>query len=140
MEADGLAPASVRWVCLSHLHTDHAGRVDAFPAARVLVAREEWERARGFPGRVRGYLPHRWPRAVEPELVDLSGPAVGPFPRSYDVAGDGRLRLVPLPGHTPGHVGLLVDARLLLAGDAEEVPPGFRVLRAHEPCGARLEP
>lgn len=129
LERLGHEPDAVRVVVLSHLHTDHAGGLDAFGHADVVVARDEWERATGLGGRLRGYLPQRWPRGVRPRLVDLDGPALGPFAATHDLLGDGRLVLVPTPGHTPSHLGMLVrdDARtLLLAGDlahtAAELP------------------
>jgi glyoxylase-like metal-dependent hydrolase (beta-lactamase superfamily II) len=114
-----LDPASVRWVVLSHLHTDHVGGIDAFPAAQVIVSRVEWEHAQGVAGRLRGYLPQHWPLG-RPVLVDFTGPAVGPFPGSYDVACDGRLLAVPTPGHTSGHLSLVVrgdGAGWFLGGD-----------------------
>ena len=117
----GQDPARVRWVCLSHLHTDHVGGLAGFRGAEVLVAAGEWRRATGCSGRLRGYVPQHWPRGVEPTIIDLAGPPIGPFAGSYDVAGDGRLLVVPLPGHTPDHLGLLVRAEhtaWLLAGDA----------------------
>ncbi len=52
--------------------------------------------------------------------MDFDGPPLGPFSGSYDLAGDGRLVLVPTPGHTAGHMSLLVrdgDRRFLLGGD-----------------------
>lgn len=130
-------PEEVRLVALSHLHTDHVGGLDAFAHADVVVVRGEWERANGLRGRVRGYLPQRWPRAIRPRLVELDGPPLGPFRATHDVLGDGRLLLVPLPGHTPSHAGLLVrDERrtLLLAGDARVAPEDEEivVLTAHD--------
>lgn len=109
-----------RWVVMSHLHTDHVGGLEKLRADDVVVSRGEWERAHGVRGAVRGYLPDRWPAALRPRVVDLFGPAVGPFSASYDLVGDGRLLLVPTPGHTPTHVSLLVRSptrTYLLGGD-----------------------
>lgn len=151
LRSRGIEPSLVRRVVLSHLHTDHVGGLDAFAHAEIVVSRLEWERASGFGGRVRGYLPQHWPPRVEPTLVDFDGDAVGPFGSSYDIAGDGRLLLVPTPGHTPGHAALLVrdvDRSWLLVGDMahtaaelDQVAPriaawcsdeGVSVLAAHD--------
>ena len=131
LAAAGFAAADVRWIVLSHLHTDHVGGVGSFPAAHVLVSTREWKRAQAISGRLRGYLPQHWPRGIEPECVDLER---GP----HDVAGDGTLEMMPLPGHTPGHAGLLVERRVLLAGDADDAPAGVIVLRAHDPEAGSL--
>lgn len=116
----GLPASRVRWLVLSHLHTDHAGGVGGLAGAEVVVSRVEWTRATGLRGRLRGYLPQYWPQGVEPRLVDFAPPPIGPFSGSYDLAGDGSLRLVPTPGHTPGHMSLLGrigSRRVLLGGD-----------------------
>jgi glyoxylase-like metal-dependent hydrolase (beta-lactamase superfamily II) len=121
----GIEPARVRWIVLSHLHTDHVGGVGGFPGAHVIVSRIEWERAQGLAGKLRGYVPQHWPVEVVPELVDCGGPPVGPFAGSFDVASDGTMLVVPTPGHTPGHVSLVVrDAAgaYFLGGD---VPAGL---------------
>jgi len=128
----------VRWVVLSHLHTDHAGGLGGLAATEVLISRVEWERARGLLGQVRGYLPQYWPGWVMPRLVDFSEPAIGPFTGSEDVAGDGRLVLVPTPGHTPGHMSLLVRdgaLRVLLGGD---MAPSARELERRAPAVAEF--
>lgn len=120
--AAGVRLTDIRWVVLTHLHTDHAGGIGAFPGAEVIVTRTEWEPAQGIGGRLRGYLPQYWPPGVTPHVVDFSDAAIGPFSGSYDIASDGRLLLVPLPGHTRGHSALLVQLtpsqRFLCAGDA----------------------
>jgi glyoxylase-like metal-dependent hydrolase (beta-lactamase superfamily II) len=110
----GIDPGDVRWVVLSHLHTDHVGGVGAFPEAQVIVSRVEWDRAQGLAGRLRGYVPQHWPLS-EPVLVDPS----------FDVAGDGTLVVMSTPGHTPGHVSLVVrdeDGGYFLGGDVAHTP------------------
>jgi glyoxylase-like metal-dependent hydrolase (beta-lactamase superfamily II) len=151
LERLGYSPGDVRWVVLSHLHTDHVGGVGSFRHAEVIVSRTEWNRATGLAGRVRGYVPQHWPSGVRPRLLDFRGPPVGPFVGSYDVAGDGRMLVVPTPGHTPGHVALLIrdHEQWLCAGDIVHDPSelhrvapkidafcraeGVRVLTAHDP-------
>ena len=120
LESSGLRPQNVRWVVLSHLHTDHVGGLEPFRDAEVVVSRVEWERARGIGGKLRGYLPQYWPSGLEPTLLELDGGEFGPFPASHDLAGDGALIVVATPGHTPGHVSLVVrrpGEPVLLGGD-----------------------
>jgi N-acyl homoserine lactone hydrolase len=120
LRARGVEPGSIGHVVLSHLHTDHVGGIDAFADVDVVAGALEWQRATRLGGRLRGYLPGRWPPDVRPRLVTPAGPAVGPFPASYDLLGDGRLTIVPTPGHTPGHLAMIVRGNgrgWLLAGD-----------------------
>lgn len=135
----GHEPSAVRWVVLSHLHTDHVGGLEPFAHANVMVTGTEWARATGIGGRLRGYVPQHWPRGLEPVLVEFDGPPVGPFAASHDLAGDGRLVLVPAPGHTAGHMALLVRESgrgYVLAGDlartADEAPPEIARFCARE--------
>jgi glyoxylase-like metal-dependent hydrolase (beta-lactamase superfamily II) len=120
----GIDPGDVRWVVLSHLHTDHVGGVGAFPSADVIVSRVEWERAQGVAGRLRGYVPQYWPLG-RPTLVDPP----------FDVAGDGTLVLIPTPGHTPGHVSLVTPGSFLggdVAHSPAELPPDLAELCERE--------
>lgn len=116
----GIRPVDVRTVVLTHLHTDHAGGLNHFPKSKVLVSGEELKLAEGFGGRLRGYLPNRWPSWLSPEPIRFTGIPRGPFDRSYPVSSDGRVAIVPTPGHTPGHVSVIVDdgdLSYFLAGD-----------------------
>ena len=55
-----------------------------------------------------GCLPQRWPIWLKPELVEMDAPALGPFPASHPITRDGRIVLVPTPGHVDGHVSVIV--------------------------------
>jgi len=104
----GISAADVRWVVLTHLHTDHAGGLYHFPHSEILLARAEYGVARGLLGRARGYLPHRWPEWFAPRLVDFGDEAVGQFPGSHRITRDGDVQLVPTPGHSAGHLSVIV--------------------------------
>jgi N-acyl homoserine lactone hydrolase len=119
MRSLGLAPEDVRRVVLTHLDVDHAGGVAHFPGAEILVHRPEFEYASKTMGRFR-YQPELWPSWFSPTVYDLEADPYGPFPESRSVTERGDVRLVPLPGHSIGQVGVVVEtdrAHLFFAAD-----------------------
>ena len=117
----GLSPDDVRWVVLTHLHQDHDGGLHHFPNAEFLVSREEWAVATGFKGRMNGYLNQRWPSWFQPGLVDFDQVPFGPFASHHLLTQSGDVHLIPTPGHSPGHLSLILvkgDCSIIFAGDA----------------------
>lgn len=110
----GFAPADVETVVITHFHGDHPGRLAAFPQANVLTGPGNW------PTHL-GAVPCTLPPGFAPELARFADGPFGVFATSQKLLGRDDVRLIPLPGHTPGHVGVLVrdtDRYWLIAGDA----------------------
>jgi len=126
-----LAPSDVRCVLLSHLHWDHVSGIPDLPGVRLCLSRVEHEAARRGLYDAHHGLVRELMRDNPIELFDWAGPAYEGFPSSYDLFGDGALVLVPLPGHTPGHTGLLITRsngpRVLLIGDAAHVAANYEL-------------
>ena len=122
LERLGIRPGDVRSVVMTHLHTDHAGGLHHFPDNEILVTRTELEFASGLRGRVRGYVANKhWPVLFNPTVLELEPELFGPFPQSLRLTEAGDVTLVPVPGHTPGQIGVLVDEgdqTVFLAGDS----------------------
>ncbi|MFB6206481.1 MAG: N-acyl homoserine lactonase family protein [Haloglomus sp.] len=104
LEDAGYDPADVDYVVMTHLHSDHAGHMDTFPEAEFLIQQAELRYA-------------HWPVPVQ-EVFYLEGDFdmlrgdnydVTPLAGAYDVFGDGSVRTVPTPGHTPGHQSVVIE-------------------------------
>ena len=103
----GLAPTDIAFVVLTHLHEDHASGIEAFPDSQFVFSATEWEGATtgSFP-QFRGYNPDHYDYAFEYFTVDFDADFIesyGPFGRSFDLFGDGSVRLAYTPGHSAGH-------------------------------------
>jgi N-acyl homoserine lactone hydrolase len=97
----GFSPADVNILALSHHHLDHTGQAELFPQARLLLGRQDIDalRARHAPFYSEPGRLSRW----------LSGTGrMDPVDGDWDIFGDGAAVMLALPGHTPGHHGLLV--------------------------------
>jgi N-acyl homoserine lactone hydrolase len=119
----GIEASSVKAVLMTHLHPDHASAISDFPEATFLVSRAEWEAA-SHGGQRDGYVKRQFDHGFDYRLVDFDSNdanSFSGFARSFDVFGDGSVRLVFTPGHTAGHMSVVVQTQhgeVLLAGDA----------------------
>lgn len=122
LEAAGRSAEDVDLVVCTHLHFDHvggnlAGDAPAFPSARYLIAGDEW-----------GY----WSAneaddqyaSIETSVLPLvDGGAVDLVDTDHALTDE--VRLVPTPGHTPGHVSVRIDSggqTAVITGDLAHHP------------------
>lgn len=121
LRALGIGSRDVKKVVLTHLHMDHDGGLAHFPSSEILVASGELRTASGWVGRIRGYLPHRWPSWFDPTALELAAEPFGPFVRSRRLTHAGDVVAVATPGHTADHLSVLVHQEdgttHFLAGD-----------------------
>jgi glyoxylase-like metal-dependent hydrolase (beta-lactamase superfamily II) len=105
LAAFNVKPADVRYLAISHAHPDHAGNVEEFPDATLIIQKAEWEYGLKLPLKL--FNPEH-----KTQLLD----------GDKDLFGDGSLTILSTPGHTPGHQSLLVHLQktgyVVLSGDA----------------------
>jgi len=126
-KAKGVRPEDIDMVVMTHLHRDHVGwnlkteggkYVPTFPRARYWMPKKDWDSCHDP-----ALQPTRWvnaPQCVWP-LADLG---LCEF-MSGEQSLTRELTAVPTPGHTPGHMSILVTSkgeRALVLGDAAHSP------------------
>ncbi len=123
LAALGVRPEDVDIVINTHLHFDHCGgntvrtgsgeAVPAFPNARYLIRRGEWEAATHPNERTRGtYFAENFVPLQASGRLEL-------YDGEYDVTDE--VRLVDTPGHTANHAAVAIasgGARAVYLGDA----------------------
>jgi N-acyl homoserine lactone hydrolase len=108
----GLTFDDITHFAFSHAHGDHLGNANALKQAVWLVNRKElaWMTATPPP-----------PRTNPALTTQLASAKTIPLDGDYDVFGDGSVKILSTPGHTPGHQVLLVKLKssgyVLLSGD-----------------------
>jgi N-acyl homoserine lactone hydrolase len=120
LRALGIGPKDVRQLVLTHVHMDHDSGLGHFPQTNILASKGEIERASGIAGRLRGYLPERWPSGFDPAPLVFESVPFGPFEKSRTLTKAGDVIALPTPGHTPDHLSVAVlegDTVLFFAGD-----------------------
>ena len=136
LEVAGIRPRDVDTVILTHAHPDHiGGAIDrvgrpAFPNARYVLSEIEWE----FWTAARANLSHlRVPEDAKSGIHSMARRCLGPL--RYQIEPVNRetevvpgVTVIPAPGHTPGHLAVLI------ASDGEPAQPG-RCRRPPPPPG-----
>lgn len=117
LDAIGLQPDDIDVVICSHLHPDHCGCNSYFRKATILCHEAEAAAAKAEGAENLGYLPREWDQPQGFQTFDAD----------HDVFGDGRIVVMPMPGHTAGmsvaRVELEKDGAFVLASDAAPSRP-----------------
>lgn len=106
----GVRPEQVGMIGISHYHGDHTGQARDFPNARLLMGAADLAVLRGRSAEAQADLAH-WLTGGG-QATEVQG--------DLDIFHDGSVVMLNLPGHTPGHHGLLVrlaSGPVLLSGD-----------------------
>jgi glyoxylase-like metal-dependent hydrolase (beta-lactamase superfamily II) len=129
----GSSPAQVDLVVHTHLHIDHVGWDGTFPNARYVVPTDDWTYFMSEESlRQRPHLGDRVEPLGDAGLVVL-------VDRELEVAAG--VRLVPTPGHTPGHASVVVESQgsdLVVLGDVvvhelQLADPDLAYVSDHDP-------
>jgi len=112
LAALGIRPEDIDIVVNSHFHFDHCGCNEFFKSATIVCHAKELAAASAPEALAAGFLSADWKHPNTFDTIDAQ----------RDLFGDGRVVLLPLPGHTPGTTGAVVDlersGRYLLASDS----------------------
>jgi len=113
LESKNIVPQDINTVIITHLDIDHISGIELLKdAKRILVSEPEW-------GNIEEVKQHLI-RDIYLEPFKLETIPYGPYNLGKDLFGDGQIYLVFTPGHTPGHLSVLVrvaNGWLLLASD-----------------------
>jgi glyoxylase-like metal-dependent hydrolase (beta-lactamase superfamily II) len=118
LAAAGYRPADITYFVLSHYHSDHTGNANAFAGSMWIT--QKAERDFMFSEKPQGIIqPATYSALKDAKTRILDN-------EDFDVFGDGSVRLISAPGHTPGHQVLLVRlpkrGPVVLAGDLYHYP------------------
>ena len=117
----GVAPTQITVLAFSHTHGDHVGNANLFTAATLYIQQAEYDAAFGpEPGKY-GFVPSAYEKLRTNPTIKLQG--------DFDVFGDGSVKLLSTPGHTPGHQSLFVrlprTGPVVLSGDFAHFEENF---------------
>ena len=106
LRARGVDPKSLKLVVMTHMHFDHTSGMSEFPGATFVITEDEWIAAatdsRPF---LRGYRPAHFDYAFDYRTLSYDSDAISSyatFGRTFDLFGDGSVRLASTPGTAPG--------------------------------------
>ncbi len=125
LRARGLDPGEIPVVVMTHLHFDHASAISEFPQSTFVLSEPEWKAAAlGPKPLLNGYRRQHLDYAFDYRTIDFDRANIdsyASFGRSFDLFGDGSVRLAFTPGHSAGHISVVCRLKqddFVIGGDA----------------------
>ena len=120
----GLDPGEIPVVVMTHMHIDHTSAISEFPNSTFVVSETEWDAAATGPRPLlNGYRRAHYDYAFDYRTVDFNRSGIdsyATFGRTFDLFGDGSIRLAYTPGHSAGHMSVilhLAERDFVIGGD-----------------------
>jgi len=108
----GLDPGELPIVVMTHLHLDHTSAISEFPSSTFVFSETEWKAAaHGSKPTLNGYRRSHFDYAFDYRTVDFERGGIdsyASFGRTFDLFGDGSIHLASTPGHSAGHMSVVV--------------------------------
>lgn len=102
--------SDIRFILLSHMHWDHVSGINDFPDAEVWTTKAEYDFAFSDEAKKPAFMQSDFNDPnINWHFIEFTDGAYENFDASLDLYADGTIVLVPLPGHTPGSVGMFVN-------------------------------
>ena len=117
LAAVGYRPKDITYLAISHLHGDHSGNANDYAGSTWIAqkAERDYMFSPGLPENIHAN-----------EYAALKNSKTKLIEGDYDVFGDGAVRLILTPGHTPGHQSLFLrppkTGPVILTGDLYHFP------------------
>jgi N-acyl homoserine lactone hydrolase len=120
----GLDAGEIPVVVMTHMHLDHTSAISEFPNSTFVISEAEWEAATtGSRALLNGYRHAHYDYAFDYRTVDFDRGGIdsyATFGRTFDLFGDGSLRLAYTPGHSAGHMSVIAhleERDFVIGGD-----------------------
>src|SRR5258708_18103683 len=116
----GIARSDVAKVVLTHLHGDHADGLKDFQGRPIWVGEREYSPFQSPNRGLMSKIGFQVPAWLDPNLITFRPERFAPFEQSFPLTSDGTVIAVPTPGHTAGHLSVIVvdgDVHYFIAGD-----------------------
>ena len=135
LKENGISPEDIQHVIITHFHGDHVAGLRDFPNATFYASRAALKQALKIPRAIafsKGILKGLHPEDLESRTQIIEEIAIKTeesiLGSTFDLFGDDSIKMIWLPGHAAGQMGVLLETekkQYLLAADSVWLKKSF---------------